>query len=241
MSNIWLEHNTCQAVGPSQDDIEIHLFGAMSQIHIDYNQMVGPPAQCIAVFDDSGTTATLLNSTFTGNVCQTPGAEAFRFVGLVNSTITGNRIMSSVGAAIHLAQAASVKCVGNLVSGNNIDYASGANGNAVLIDAGCTSNFVTTNIFGQTSQVAVSNLGGTTNKIRYNIGYVTENAGSVAFGASTSVSTNHGLVTTPTSVTATASATACGAVAVTGITTSQITFTYTSCAATIYWSAVYWP
>lgn len=69
-----------------------------------------------------------------------------------------------------------------------------------------------------------------------------ENIGTVSFSSQTSKTANHGLLGTPTSILVTASATACGAVAITQTNSTGFTVTSaTSCTATMYWKGYYWP
>lgn len=79
------------------------------------------------------------------------------------------------------------------------------------------------------------------NKIRFNIGYITENQGIETIIEGTSVTFNHGLVKTPTFVSVNVNATGYGEIGVTSITSTQITVTLSNSGNyTIYWQANCW-
>lgn len=76
-----------------------------------------------------------------------------------------------MSAGIHILPGTTGKCIGNLISGNIVDFASGANGNGIFIDTPCTINLVTNNILKSNSQIAIRNDGGSTNLLLNNLGF----------------------------------------------------------------------
>jgi hypothetical protein len=199
----------------------------------------GAGSPCIYLGNNS-VSAALINSTFNYNTINGCTGEGMRFAGnLSNSTVVGNRVEGTVGSGIDFLNFPGAgKCNGLVVAENLVDFTTAY---GISVQAGCNNNLIQNNDVQNNPSGGITN-GGSSNNVRYNIGYKTENQGSATISASTTVVVNHGLVGAPTSVTVTSQANGYGTVWVTSVSSTQFTIAVTTSGTySFYWSAVYWP
>lgn len=171
------------------------------------------------------------------------------FQGVATGAFTGNFIAGG-NAAINLTFESDVNLIeGNYFSGSAIGVYLGGfyaritgntfTGGTYDIWQSQGGNFVVMgNSFGGGVGKRIFIASGSTPTIHDNIGYVSENKGTVSLNTNTTYAIPHGLALTPTVFDVVSSNTACGALAISAIGAAYFTVTAaSSCTATIYWYA----
>lgn len=148
-----------------------------------------------------------------------------------NFRIEHNNLFDNGNYGVEIASG----CDNNIVASN---YLSGNPTFGVIIRSGATNNVVELNDFrGQTNKVSNAE---TTSIIRRNLGYVTENSGTAPLSNNSTVTFNHGLVTTPVIVVVSFNCTGWGSWSWNASSTQITITTENSVNATVYWDVRTW-